>query len=395
MRIGIDIRALQKGFRAHKARGIGRYTSMLVKSLLELDQRDQYLFLVEQGELPSIESDPDKFSYIEINTHWPIKAPYWQRTFGQHILLPLFLAKLDLDFIHFCSHLDAPSFSPKKTLVTVMDIIPIVLQDLYNRKNSSMRFTAGRFLEARAIRNAKKIIAISQQTRRDLVQFLKIDPDKIVVIYPGIDTCFRPVKDPATICAVRARYGIEGRYFLYLGGIDERKNVDRLIQAFAELIKEPEWSNYCLVCAGEVENDAQFPQLTAQIRHRGIDHKIRLLGYVADEDLPALFSAAEFFVYTSLYEGFGLPVLEAMACGTPVVCSHAPGIAEIAGEAAILFDPYSTESLMNSIKTLLIGPELRQTLIQQGLKQATHFSWDKTAQKTLELYLAIYSESYK
>ena len=390
MRIGIDIRALQMGFRAHKARGIGRYTSMLIKGLLELDQRNQYFFLVEKGELPSISNSPDRpFSYIEINNYWPLKSRFWRRTVGQHLLLPLILSRLNLDFIHYCSHLDAPFFSTKKTVVTVMDLIPLVLQDLYKRKNSRIKFAAARFLEAKAVRNAKKIIAISQQTKKDLVKFLKIDPDKIVVIYLGIDTSFRPVKDPKTICLLRAKYGIEDKYLLYVGGVDERKNIGQLIQVFAQLIKEPEWSNYCLVCTGEIKNDALFPRLKAQIGQLGVEQRIRLLGYVPDEDLPALFSASELFVYPSLYEGFGLPVLEAMACGTPVVCSDAPGIAEVAGKAAIFFNPYSSDSLMNSIKTVLRNHELRQTLIQHGFQQAASFPRNEVAKKTLELYLEI------
>jgi glycosyltransferase involved in cell wall biosynthesis len=363
---------------------------MLVKYLLELDKQNQYFFLVEKGEPPSIFTQVEHpFSWIQINKPWLIKSPWWQRTFRQHVLLPLFLFRLNLDLFHFSCHLDAPLYPLKKSVVSVMDIIPLRMSHLYSKKRPYPIFATARSLETRAIRNATKVIAISHQTKKDLVEFLQIDPDKIKVIYPGISNQFQPVTNPRAIASIRSRYGLKNKYILYLGGIDARKNIARLIQAFVNLVKEPDWSDYMLVCAGDITKDAQFPQLKSWIKDSGVDTKIKTIGYVPEEDLPILYSAAELFVYPSLYEGFGLPVLEAMACGIPVVCAHAPGITEVAGDASISFNPSSTDSLVRAMRMGLKESHLRQTLIQRGFQQAAKFCWDKAAQKTLEVYLEL------
>jgi len=391
MRIGIDIRSIQEGFRAHAYRGIGRYVAMLIRGLLEQDKDNHYLLLLERGKGRPLLSPPgqDNYSWLQLPRCPVTLSSPWQRVLQQHVVLPMFLARQRLDFFHFCCHLDAPSYPLRRTVVTVMDIIPQRLSPLYSQGRSWPAFRLGRLLEIRAIKNASAIIAISQKTKEDLVEHLRIDPDKIKVIHPGVSGLFRPVRELETIAAVRHKYGIEGRYLFYLGGIDRRKNINRLIEAYAFLIREPDWSDYLLVFVGDMEGDKEFPRLLSLIHSFGLEGRVRLLGYVPDEDLPGLYSGAELFVYPSIYEGFGLPVVEAMACGVPVVCSEAPGILEAAGSAALFFDPQSTASLIKAIRMVQGSEEIKRSLIAKGFLQAARFSWDKTVQQNLEVYLTL------
>jgi glycosyltransferase involved in cell wall biosynthesis len=230
-------------------------------------------------------------------------------------------------------------------------------------------------------RRASRIIAISEQTRRDLIAAYGLPPEKITVIYEAADPRFRP-QSAESVAAVRARYGLPNRYLLFVGTIEPRKNLTTLLEAFSGIRnREPRTK---LVIVGR--KGWLYEGFFRRLRALGLEGEVLFTGFVPDEDLPALYSAADLFVFPSLYEGFGLPPLEAMACGTPVVCSNTSSLPEIVGEAALTFDPLDAEEMSATIEEALDDAALREEMREKGLRQAAKFSWEKTAQETFQVY---------
>jgi glycosyltransferase involved in cell wall biosynthesis len=221
---------------------------------------------------------------------------------------------------------------------------------------------------------ARTVIADSEATRRDLVAHYRVNPAKIVVAHPGYDQSLRPVRDAEVLSAVRVRYGIEGDYFLTVGTLQPRKNLVRLIDAYAAL---PADSRPQLVLAGK------RGWLAEPILARAEEPGVVLPGFVAEEDKAALLSGASAFLFPSLYEGFGFPVLEAMACGTPVVAGNTSSLPEVAGEAALLLDPLDTAAWTDGMRRVWREPALRAELIARGSEQVKRFSWHRCAEAVL------------
>jgi glycosyltransferase involved in cell wall biosynthesis len=234
-------------------------------------------------------------------------------------------------------------------------------------------------------RTASQIIADSEATKRDLVEYCRTPPERITVVYPGHDPTFAPVRDPVQLNNVRERYGVPGRYALYVGTLQPRKNLGRLLAACAYLARECQ--DVHLVIAGK--KGWLQESLLAQVRELGLQEHVHLTGYVPQRDLPALISGASVFVLPSLYEGFGLPVVEAMACGTPVICSRVSSLPEVVGDAALLIDPHDTADIARSIQRVLRDDRLQQDLTRKGLERASLFSWDRAAQQVLDILLSV------
>jgi glycosyltransferase involved in cell wall biosynthesis len=244
------------------------------------------------------------------------------------------------------------------------------------------------------------VLADSEATRRDLVRHYQIPEDKIAVVYPGRDETLAPVTDPTMLDAIRARYGLSGPYLLYVGTLQPRKNLVRLVQAFALLLEslaashqspisnlQSPASNLQLVLAGQ--KGWLYDEILSQIRKLDLTGRVILTGYVPDADLPALLSGALAFVFPSLYEGFGFPVLEAMACGTPVICSDASSLPEVAGDAALLVDPEDMEALAAALQRLVSDEALRRELVERGYRQVQRFSWRGCAEEALQVLEAV------
>lgn len=240
-----------------------------------------------------------------------------------------------------------------------------------------------RFLQA-----ADAVIAVSECTKQDAVRCYGIPEAKIHVIYEGVNTHFRPVEDPNHLAAVRRRYGLADRYLLYVGTIEPRKNLLTLFEA----VRVADLNDVQLVIVGK-KGWLYGPTFEA-VRRMGLEDRVLFTGFVPDVDLPGLYQAAEAFVFPSLYEGFGLPVLEAMACGTPVVCSAAASLPEVAGQAALLVPPKEVSAWATALASLLSDATLRAELSQRGLRQAARFSWEKAAHQTRQVYRQVYARRH-
>ncbi|MGD8245012.1 MAG: glycosyltransferase family 1 protein, partial [Anaerolineae bacterium] len=229
---------------------------------------------------------------------------------------------------------------------------------------------------------ATHLMADSEATKADLATHYGVAASKITVTYPGTDQSLSPVGDVENIQAAKARYGIGGDYFLYLGTLQPRKNLLRLLAAFAEFAAHHSPLTVQLILAGK--RGWLYDDLFKWVRQRGLEEHVRFPGYVAEEDKAALLSGALAFLFPSLYEGFGLPVLEAQACGCPVITSTTSSLPEVAGDGAFLVDPENTSAIASAMERVITEPLLRDALIERGLANARRFSWDACAEAVLK-----------
>jgi glycosyltransferase involved in cell wall biosynthesis len=238
-------------------------------------------------------------------------------------------------------------------------------------------------------RKALKIIAISENTKKDIMDCFGIEDEKIRVIYLGVDRQFSPQPDPNE-ADVLSKYNLPSGYILNVGTLEPRKNLLRLINAYKMVASTREPVPKLVIVGWQGWRNEDLGKL---VRESGLADQVVLVGYVPDDDLPTLYRNATVFVYPSLYEGFGLPPLEAMACGTPVITSNVSSIPEVVGDAGILIDPYNTTEIARAIASVLNNEELRESLRTSGLVRSRLFNWDKTARETLKLYQEVIEES--
>jgi len=268
------------------------------------------------------------------------------------------------------------------SLVTCYDLIPLIYPQYFTATQRLIFRTA----HGLALRAAHVTLAISEATKSDLVRLFHIDPQRIVVTPLAADAHFQP-PSRAAIDRVRQQHALPARYMLYFGSNKPHKNVPRLIEAFAKSGISDQGSGIELVIGGHW--DERYPEAKHAAARLGLQDVVRFIGPVKDADLPALYGGAELFVFPSEYEGFGLPVLEAMACGAPVVCGDRSSLPEVAGDAALLCDPRDMNSVARAIERALIDRDLRSALCQRSLDRAAKFSWEQTAQQTLQVYQSI------
>jgi glycosyltransferase involved in cell wall biosynthesis len=383
-RVGVDVRALQRGFKSHQGRGIGRYVRSLLEAMLPFDLERRIGFLADvNGELDGVERRGGQRLFRVGSPAWLDRLGAPAVHFRQHVFWPRALPALPFDLFHFCSQTDAPAALGAPYVVSVLDLIPHRLPDLYARGKSRARFRLGRWLERRALRRASGLIAISDYTRNDLVQLLGIPPERVAVTRLGVRRGLARAS-AAEVAALCRRHRLQSGYLLYVGGIDRRKNIPFLLEVLRVLVAQR--SEIELVLAGRYRDDPDFPELVSKLQRSGLEQSVRLTGYVPEEELGALYSGASVFVYPSLYEGFGLPPLEAMMCGAPVVAADRTALPEVLGHAALLVDPQEVGEFVEAILSLLDHPERRRELCEAGQRHARQFTWAATARATLDAY---------
>lgn len=230
------------------------------------------------------------------------------------------------------------------------------------------------------MRRCAHVVTDSEYSRQGIIERFRLSPDKVSVVYAATSGTFRPV-DREDVAVVKRRYGLPEKYILSLGSVEPRKNIRRLLVAWSRLSSEVA-QDVSLVIAGDRAGTFAHPELDDLVR---VSRNIVFTGYFPDEDLPALYSGARAFVYPSVYEGFGLPPLEAMACGTPVICSSAASLPEVTGDAAFTFDPYDVDAIEDGLRLMLSGKLSRGEMIAQGLERAKVFSWDRSARQVADI----------
>nr|MBC7244579.1 glycosyltransferase family 4 protein [Chloroflexota bacterium] len=350
--------------------GIGRYVINLTREMVSLLRARERLFLLR---------DPTStyWSSLEEITQGAaqlLDVPFSCFSIQQQWVIPRVLRQVGANLYHSTYYL-MPYRPGAPTLLTVYDLIPLLFPE-YVSFQARLLF---RYATALALRAATHVLTISETTRRDLLSLFHTPAHKTTSVPLAADPRFYP-RLPSEIQAVREQYALPEHYALYVGINKPHKNLVRLVEAWAQLQPQP----LPLVIAGVW--DIHYPEPRQRAQSLGLHQSIIWLGPVPEAVLPALYSGATVFVFPSLYEGFGLPVLEAMACGTPVVCSNTPSLLEIGDTAVRFFDPTSVDGIRAALHQVLVDTQLQRDLRERGLARAAQFSWQKTAQRTLELY---------
>lgn len=362
--VGIDANPLL-GERA----GVGNYTGRLLAAMLE-HGRDWEFLLYSNRPLGRLEKSLATASPVEAyfaRSHW-----LWMQLF-----LPGIVAGSEPDLLHFTNSL-APLKMSRPYVLTVHDASLF----LHSQHHPKARLLTVRLILPLIARRADAIVTMSNNAKRDLVKALRLSPEKIEVIYEAAPRSFHREPDPEYQLAVRKKYGLPDRYLLYVGTLEPRKNLSRLLRAFWRLRQQG--FRHQLILAGP--NGWHMNGIFAEIERLELQGSTRMLGYVPVADLPGLYSLASVFVFPSLYEGFGLPPLEAMACGVPVLTSNNSSLAEICGDAAHLINPLDEAEIAAGLRALLEDPDWRTELGRRGRRRSREFSWSEAAAQTMALY---------
>lgn len=388
MLVGIDVTsALRQGA------GIGRFTREIVRALLALDAArgpsHRYVLFAATGGLPrpvweprlAYMTQPAAAGRLALSTCRLPLSDDWLHRLWHRARLPipieLFIGRVDL--LHEPDFVLPPTRRGTPTLLTVHDLT-------FKRDPDSAFPRLRRYLERvvpRSVQRATHVLADSAATQSDLVELFGAPPGKISVIPGGVDSRFAPVTDTERLAAVRDKYAIgQAPFILGIGTLQPRKNFKRLIQAFNS--GKAQGAKRRLVIAGG--KGWLYDDILAEVKRLGLEGDVLFIGFVDDEDLPALYSAASVLAYPSLYEGFGLPVLEAMACGTPVVTSNVSSLPEVAGEAALMVPPTDVAALSEALLRVLTDGALRAHMVERGLAQARRFTWENSARQLLAAY---------
>jgi glycosyltransferase involved in cell wall biosynthesis len=374
MRIGFDARYAGDHFP-----GIGRYSLGLVQALADL-ALDHHLFVFEHEPGAQPRYRLDAFAHIPGIERVPLRSGPFAP--GQQLELPLLARRLGLDLLH-SPYLLKPYLLPCPSIVSIHDL----LGAYYPQTLSARGRLFYRIVLRLAVRTASAIITLSQSSREDIAHICRIPREQITVTALAAMSHFKPQPAPV-IDAMRERYGLPARYILYLGSNKPHKNLERLLRAWERILGGEQYrqarEGVQLVIAGPA--DPLWENLQRFAAERGIDERVRFLASVADDDLAALYSGALFFVFPSYYEGFGLPPLEAMACGAPVLCAYASSLPEVVGHAALTVDPFNVHEIIEGMGRLLANVSLRRRLSASGLERARRFSWRRTAFETLAVY---------
>jgi glycosyltransferase involved in cell wall biosynthesis len=376
VRIGLDARYATDHFP-----GIGRYTLGLARGLAEL-ALDQRLFLIVDPRAAAGRYDLAALAQLPKVELVPLAAG----SFGprQHLAMPALARRLKLDLLHSPYYVRPYFGLPCPAIVTIFDL----LGWRFPRTLSWRGRLFYRLSMTLAVRTAAVVITVSECARADLRHVYGLQPAQLAVTPLATERRFHP-QAPELVAALRTRYKLPPSYVLYLGSSKPHKNLERLVRAWARVVENGATAGAQLVIAGHAANPS--PELRHLIATRRLTPHLCFLPDVADRDLPTLYSGATVFVFPSYYEGFGLPPLEAMACGAPVLCAYAASLPEVVGEAALTVDPYSMIELAEGLSRLLGNSLLRRDLRARGLQRARTFSWRRTALATLEVYERVVS----
>ncbi len=327
---------------------------------------------------PSVDLDPAPALQQRRSMRWDTRRPL-RRILWEQAALPLLARQLQLDLLHGAVNV-SPALAPCPTVVTVHDLSFM----RYPQAFPPVQRAYLRSQVRRSLRAARRVIAVSEATKRDVVALFGVPASLIDVVYNGVDASFRPAP-AAEVEAFRRRLGLPPRFILHLGTLEPRKNLPRLVRAFARVqAGDSGQPAVKLVLAGGAGWD--YDAIYAEVARQGLEQEVLFPGYIADEELAWWYRAAAVFVYPSLLEGFGLPVLEAMACGAPVVTSNVSSLPEVAGDAALLVDPTSVDALAEALLRLLDDAALAEEMAARGPAQAAHFPWSRTAAETAAVY---------
>lgn len=376
MDIAFDVRPIIK----KQKTGIGYYAYEIIKSVQRLFSENKYVlnFFTINGKDEEVERLQDIRTNKTIISGCFYVRDFLFRTLGAFIPIPYrFFFKANVDITHFFDYV-IPFGVHGKKIVTVYDMTFRAYPKTLPLKTKLLLATNLRV----SCKRANKIITVSEFSKREIMKYLNISAERINVVPSGINLQKYYPLDNESIKKVKDKYSLENSYFLYLGTLEPRKNLVRLIKAYYKLKNEKNMPD--LILAGQ--KGWFYEEIFECIHKLKLEKSVVYIGYVSDEDTAPLICGATAFIFPSLYEGFGIPPLEAMACGTPVITSNVSSLPEVVGDGALLVDPYDVDDIYQKMKTLISNNNLREELVKKGIERASFFSWDNAATKLMEIY---------
>jgi glycosyltransferase involved in cell wall biosynthesis len=367
LRIAIDARKLRDF-------GIGTYIRNILIELSRLDRTTEYVILCRPDDVDSGDVLGRNFRMVPETA-----APY---SIAEQIRIPFSLAREGVRLVHE-PHYVLPPAIRCRSVVTIHDCIHLMFPQYLPGK---LAYVYAKGSMWSATRKADRILTVSEASKRDILRFFDVPPDKVAVIHNAIDERFLAPADPGKMDLVKQRYQLDHPFVLYVGNIKPHKNLERLIDAFGRARSRCSDDLKLIIIGDEI---SKYPPLRQAVHKHKLDKHVRFLGFQPMETLAVFYRLARAFVFPSLYEGFGLPPLEAMACGTPVVTSNVSSLPEVAGGAALLVDPHDTDAIANGICLAVTDEALRADLIRRGTERARSFSWAQSVKKIHTIYMEV------
>ncbi|MFQ5456260.1 MAG: glycosyltransferase family 4 protein [Nitrospirota bacterium] len=345
------------------------YGYNLLKSLSSIDNENRYLVFTD---------NIDSFNNLGVEPVLVRLESLYALLLWDYLKLPYYITKHKIDIFHHTKNI-VPLFTSRISVVTIHDLAPFIFPETFPIHHRI-------YLQRNMLRvstHAERIITVSQNSKKDIINILKVDEKKIDVVYNGISDRFREIKDSGLISGVRDKYNLWDKIILYVGTIQPRKNVDILIKVFHSLKRENKIEHKLVIVGREGWLSKPMHLL---IRELNLEGEVFLAGSIPDEELPIFYNMADIFVYLSSYEGFGLSILEAMACCTPVIASNISSIPEVVGDSGILVNPKDLNEIKEAIIRLISDRNLHNYYCQKGIERAGHFSWDRSAKEVIKVY---------
>jgi glycosyltransferase involved in cell wall biosynthesis len=380
MRIAIDIRRMYEF-------GLATYIRNVVRTLGRIDQTNEYYLVGAAARFEQLGELPENFHFL------PLQNP--ETTFANYLEMHKVINAHQVDLIHVPHTFWRPLITKAPFVITVHDLLDYMYRA---RTNNGARRMMHSYFTRQVMHHAARIFAVSNFTKRDVARFFNVKPDKIEVVYNALDENFlRGHSTPAEQAIIRGRYQVDSPFLLYAGRISPHKNVARIIESFSalkgELAKDGTYPDLKLIVIGD--EVSKNPDIRRAVIRSGVQHDVRFLGYVSIDVLRVFFDMAKVFVFPSLYEGFGLPPLEAMAHGTPVVASNTTALPEVVGGAALMVNPENVFEISRALLRVLTDQALRERMKAAGIEQAQRFSWDASVGRMLEIYKQVVDEHKK
>ena len=368
MRVAIDARKVHDF-------GIGTYIRNLLRQLARLDRDTDYVLLCKERDLGiAAPLGPNFRTVLEASPNYSLR---------EQIHVPWVLSRTKPDVFH-APHYVLPPAVRCRSVVTIHDCIHLMFPQYLRNRASHAYARAAMWAAAR---RSDRILTVSEASKRDILHFFNVAPEKIVVVYNAIDEHFWVTPPEEDVARVRERYQLNHKFVLYVGNIKPHKNLVRIIEAFDELRRSDVDEDLKLLIIGD--EISKLPALRRAVHQHKLHKQVRFLGYQSDATLAILYRLASVFVFPSLYEGFGLPPLEAMASGTPVVTSNVSSLPEVTGDAAVLVDPYDVDAIADGMRRVLADPLLAADMRRRGFERAREFSWERSVARTREVYAAV------
>lgn len=380
MKIGLIVDRLDYG-----VHGIGNYVYNLTKKLLEIDNENEYVLIhvKKQGLQDPYHDVFDKAEELVIESPMIIPREL-RKVVSKFIHLPKVIKNENFDIVHEMSQFKPLPYIPSLKVITVHDLISWSLKGKKFLKELSASGKFYKYIENRMLKkmleNPIHIIAISNKTKGDIIEYFGINPDRISVIHYGIDEIFRPLN---SVEDITNNYGINNPFILYVGNLEPRKNVGGIITSFYKLKKMGILHKLVIVSATK---GYYYDKILRMINKLNLEKEVTFAGFIPPKDLPRMYNAADLFVFPSFYEGFGLPPLEAMACGCPVITSNTSSLPEVVGDAGIMVNPYDVDGLANAMYEVLCNDGLKEDMTKKGLNRTKMFSWERAAKETIKVY---------